>query len=64
MASTTSSPIAAASRSPRLSPWAPIGGMTCAASPTSAMRRAAMPALHAAERENSATRFELDLAQN
>ena len=31
----------AASRRPRLSPCAPIGGITCAASPTSAMRRAA-----------------------
>ena len=32
---------AAASRNPRFRPWAPIGGITCAASPTSAMRRAA-----------------------
>ena len=31
----------AASRKPRLRPCAPIGGMTCAASPTSAMRLAA-----------------------
>ncbi len=34
-AATTSSAMVAASRSPRLSPCAPIGGMTCAASPIS-----------------------------
>ena len=39
-ASATISASVAPSRRPRLSPCAPIGGTTCAASPTSAMRRA------------------------
>ena len=64
-ASTTSSPIVAASRRPRLSPCAPIGGMTCAASPTSAMRRAAkLRAVSTPSGKQPAARLDRDLAED
>src|SRR5262249_33535343 len=67
---TASSPIVAASRRPRVSPWAPIGGATGAAPPARAPRdegdaRGGEPfgALHS-EREYGAPRLDRHLAED
>ena len=64
-AATTSSPMVAASRKPRLRPCAPIGGMTCAASPISdhapgAQTRRGLDR----QLEDTATGLDRDLAQD